>query len=322
MTPEAPKPETPGTPEATQPTATPEAWPKRTQAIRDQVTKASLKTIAGTLPTLADSAPEFGSVTQTTTGEISANARFNFDTTELAITAGNVYLHSYNAFTSDVAAASDQHNTDGKTYQIASGTNNYFTSSVIDLKLTSNTHTNRDFQNTYSARGYYLTLAGRYLLRTAPQIERLNAGVFIDGNRYGPEPPQLDSTRQHGFMARYEGNAGGFAAFTHGAGVTGRTSDTDPSNPIRTSSGSWGEQFSRVTEGVPYIYNTGGREYSGTARVPAAIGGTLGTTGTSQDGTTVTLTGAYEAFGTRHFGTNHADRCTSGSSAYCPGPLE
>ena len=146
MTPEAPKPETPRTPEATQPTATPEAWPKRTQAIRDQVTKASLKTIASTLPTIADS------------------ARFNFDATELAITAGNVYLHSNNAFTSDVAAASDQHNTDGKTYQIASGTNNYFTSSVIDLKLTSNTHTNRDFQNTYSARGYYLTLAGRNLL--------------------------------------------------------------------------------------------------------------------------------------------------------------
>ena len=172
MTPEAPKPETPappapatpGTPEATQPTATPEAWPKRTQAIRDQVTKASLKTIAGTLPTLADSAPEFGSVTQTTTGEISASARFKlrYNGTghhrRQCLPPLRQRLHQRRSRSKRPAQQ------DGKTYQIASGTNNYFTSSVIDLKWTSNTHTNRDFRNTYSARGYYLTLAGRNLL--------------------------------------------------------------------------------------------------------------------------------------------------------------
>ena len=98
----------------------------------------------------------------------------------------------------------------------------------------------------------------------------------------------------------------------------------DPSNPIRTSSGRWGGQFSSKTVNAPYEYWTRPDyeerpehevTHSGSVNLPVAIGGTVGTKGTFQDGTTVTLTGAYEAFGSTY------ETTCENSNIICTGTL-
>ena len=73
-------------------------------------------------------------------------------------------------------------------------------------------------RNTWATRGYYLGYAGRNLISTAPNIESMVFGAFIDGPEYRNPPRSLPAN----IKARYMGNASGFVAFRYGAGSPDR----------------------------------------------------------------------------------------------------
>ena len=74
------------------------------------------------------------------------------------------------------------------------------------------------------AGGYYLHLAGRNLLSTAPTITSAHMGAFVDGDELRPvEPPDLPTTG----TARYEGLGAGVYVTQYGTGFVATPGSTE-----------------------------------------------------------------------------------------------
>ena len=94
-------------------------------------------------------------------------------------------------------------------------------STIVQSNIIQRT-TNKD---SWSIRGYYLAYAGRNLISTAPSVQNMELGVFVDGPEYRTQEPLLqDSNRQ--IVARYVGNAAGFVGTNDSGKIAGATWDS------------------------------------------------------------------------------------------------
>ena len=264
-------PETPGTPET---------WPVRTEAERDEVAAAGLEKLAESIGTIADATPRFGSVTQSTNGVTGATANFDIASKALNVSFGapqtitcdfscywniegvNAVRNSdtgtqlnnplryeaveiqqhldapptaqsfYEKHNDRFFVGDDQTDTlreyqqlrgpvddsDGMGVRIVETANGdgsrFVRSNIITRYFINKASVPESHRNTWSARGHYLAYAGRNLISTAPAIERVVLGVFIDGPEYREPPKSLPTN----LRAHYMGSASGFAVIKHRSG--------------------------------------------------------------------------------------------------------
>ena len=207
---------------ATPAPAAPTPAPTPTEADRNSVRTADSGRTLQSAREAADSLPRFGSVTQATdrdaNGVTTDRARAAFDGAGMTVT---VTRADGNTLTLDTADAIDNRFLPSGVFRIPGGPRTarvWLTANIADRAATVSrlaVTTANGAPNDWLAGGYWLHIAGRNLLATAPTVTSAHMGTFVDG----PElrlPPNLPATG----TARYEGLGAGAYATRYGTGFT------------------------------------------------------------------------------------------------------
>ena len=211
-------------PTAANPTPAPaEPTPAPTEADRNSVRTADSGKTLQSAGEAANSLPRFGSVTQATdrdaNGVTTDRARAAFDDAGMTVT---VTRADGSTLTLDTADAIDDYFLPNGVFRIPGGPRTaraWLTANIAGRAATVSrlaVTSADDDSNDWLAGGYWLHIAGRNLLATAPTVTGAYMGAFVDG----PElrsPPNLPTTG----TARYEGLGAGAYATRYGTGFTG-----------------------------------------------------------------------------------------------------
>lgn len=201
-------------------TPTPQTPRALTAAELNRVARAgSERTLQGAM-SVAGNLPRFGSVTQSTnaaSGIATDRARVDFDVASqrLSVTVArqgkaSLVLDSSDAFRD---SGPDLDDVGTRLWDVGSATGSAVTYAFVGASwFTHDPSTPARLRGEWTVEGYWLHLAGRNLLSTAPTVTVAEMGAFVDGSRYRSPPARLPTR----ITARYDGNASGFFVQRYG----------------------------------------------------------------------------------------------------------